>query len=168
MYQQLPDFNGQPAQAIKRIADGAMIPFDPANTDYQAYLEWVAEGNTPEPTSMSITAADVIAEEQRRLVAERGYAIPGGPTIQMTLTPTVQQEMQAQVSAAGIASSQGVTDPIFKVWGSNGTEHDLTPQQMMALFMTGVQYGQALRAKRKALEAMDPIPADYADDKWWL
>jgi len=26
-----------------------LIPVNPDNTDYQAYLKWVAEGNTPEP-----------------------------------------------------------------------------------------------------------------------
>tara|TARA_S200000501_G_C20530047_1_gene615254 strand:+ start:547 stop:720 length:174 start_codon:yes stop_codon:yes gene_type:complete len=33
---------------ILRIVDGAYIPVDPDNTDYQAYLAWVAEGNTAE------------------------------------------------------------------------------------------------------------------------
>ena len=49
MYKLQKDSLSQEINGVLRIADNAYIPFDPANTDYQAYLKWVAEGNTPEP-----------------------------------------------------------------------------------------------------------------------
>ena len=45
----LPD--GTQADAVIRTTDDGVIstiPFAQGNSDYQKYLEWVAEGNTPE------------------------------------------------------------------------------------------------------------------------
>lgn len=50
MYKQLKDLFGNVVNTmIFRVADNAFIPTNPDNTDYQAYLKWVAEGNTPDP-----------------------------------------------------------------------------------------------------------------------
>lgn len=55
MYQQRRN-----ASSILRLADGAIIPADPANRDYTAYLAWRAAGNTPAaeaapPVPVSVT-----------------------------------------------------------------------------------------------------------------
>ena len=34
---------------VLRLLDNVFIPFDRGNTDYQEYLAWLAQGNTPEP-----------------------------------------------------------------------------------------------------------------------
>lgn len=34
---------------IKRVETQSIIPNDPENTDWQAYQEWLAAGNTPLP-----------------------------------------------------------------------------------------------------------------------
>jgi hypothetical protein len=48
-YKQILGSTGLQTDCIKRLSDNAFIPFDPANTDYQAYLKWLEEGNTPLP-----------------------------------------------------------------------------------------------------------------------
>jgi hypothetical protein len=48
MYKLTKPYEGKSSSVI-RLSDGACIPFDPDNTDYQAYLKWLEEGNTPLP-----------------------------------------------------------------------------------------------------------------------
>jgi len=50
-YKRFKNTYGQVTEAVNKYEDGVhvlSIPFDEANTDYQKYLEWVAEGNTAE------------------------------------------------------------------------------------------------------------------------
>ena len=48
MYKLIKDIlTGEVCSVLK--GNNISIPFDPANTDYQEYLKWLAEGNTPEP-----------------------------------------------------------------------------------------------------------------------
>jgi len=50
MYKELIDIvTNNKLKMVQRTTDNACIPFDPANTDYQAYLKWLDEGNTPLP-----------------------------------------------------------------------------------------------------------------------
>ena len=49
MYKKLIDYDTkQEAKIVQRTSDGAFIPFAEDNTDYQAYLAWLAEGGVPQ------------------------------------------------------------------------------------------------------------------------
>ena len=37
---------------IQRLSDGAFIPADVANQNYIDYLDWVTQGNTPQPADV--------------------------------------------------------------------------------------------------------------------
>jgi hypothetical protein len=48
-YKLLPRLTADSWDTVLRIEDNVGIPCVQGNSDYQQYLEWVAEGNTPEP-----------------------------------------------------------------------------------------------------------------------
>ena len=48
MYKLAPKYHEKNTSII-RLEDNAFIPFDNDNVDYQKYLEWVSQGNQPEP-----------------------------------------------------------------------------------------------------------------------
>ena len=65
MYKLYKSFLDTEPTAIFCAVDNSYIPIDPANTDYQEYLEWVEKGNTPEaadvppdPTYKELRAAE--------------------------------------------------------------------------------------------------------------
>ena len=53
MYKKL-QIGGQIIDMILFVPEKLYIPFDPANTDYQEYLAWLAEGNEPLPADEPI------------------------------------------------------------------------------------------------------------------
>ena len=56
MYKLIKDTVTNTICSVNNLENNTSIPFDPANTDYQQYLAWLAEGNQPLPADENSNA----------------------------------------------------------------------------------------------------------------
>jgi len=81
MYQEQLNASLATVDRVLRLSDGASIPLDPANTDYAAYLAWLAEGNTPEPVPTEPTTWESIRIKRDQLIRESDWTMIPGATV---------------------------------------------------------------------------------------
>jgi hypothetical protein len=100
-------FNGG---TIVRTTDGAFVPKDTANTDYKAYLDWIAAGNTPDP-------ADSPALLKQDTGHFDGGAHTTGATSAEVFRQTVPTNSQFNVNmvASGVALDNGAQRTLWVV-----------------------------------------------------
>ena len=73
------DSEGNKIQAVVRTTDKASIPMDEANIDYQNYLLWVAEGNTPDPVDE--LTWDNIRATRDSILKDTDWTMTSGATV---------------------------------------------------------------------------------------
>lgn len=87
---------------IRRLADGACIPTDPRNADYQQYLGWVAAGNTPTPAD----PPPVIYDGETR-ISSKIVTADGAPAELYRVTMAKLTGYVADLSVVGVDRGNG-------------------------------------------------------------
>lgn len=90
------------SNSVIRLSDSACIPFDPRNTDYQAYQAWLALGNTPQPID-----PPTLAEKTAQIDAQRDAKLMLGVAWGTHIWRT-DDVFQAQITSLIAAFTNGI------------------------------------------------------------
>lgn len=167
-----PDFDGffPKPRGVRVEIDGQQIgsaffaAASPAEIAARGFVEYVE----PEPDPVPPSQADVIAERERRLSLgfdydfgdERGvHRIGTTPDDMRKWLDEVTPISQALINAGNPTGEIGIftdTGPVT-----------VTAAEWQQILLAAGAWRQPVYQASFALMAMEPIPADYADDGWW-
>ena len=87
-------------KSVKRLADGACIPFADGNRDYEKYKQWLTEGNIPEPefteAELARRAVDKKIAEAKAYLASTDFKM----TVDYYATLTTEQQEELTTKRA--------------------------------------------------------------------
>ena len=72
--------DGRELGVVLRLEDNAYIPKSNGNADYQRYLEWLAEGNTPLPPDEP-DPWEAIRQKRDQLIRDSDWTMIPGATV---------------------------------------------------------------------------------------
>ncbi len=142
---------------ILRTTDNAFIPVAPGNSDYQAYLAWVAAGNTPAPIPLAQAKAQQLALLQTAYDAARQV-----PVSYMSTTFQADDYSQTTLNKTlACLTPAGATPAGFYWVDANNVPVTMTLAQLQglaqAMFATGWAAFQHLQALKGAVNAATTV-----------
>ena len=113
------------------------------------------------------------AERLRRIETGQAFAVPGMESlIPLTGRPFDQSVYLALLMRAQAAAAAGIEAPVLTIRSGDDVVHSLTPEQMIVLISTAMNWFESIMAvswamKDGAAPFEDGIPEDFEDDKYW-
>lgn len=144
------------------------VPDDAGNRHRQEIAEWEVAGNTiPSYQPPAPLPSGLDYEHDRRATLGKTFDVPGYGGIPLEGSLRTQTVLLALKDTARDLAAAGITDPVLFFTDRDNGDHYLTPAQVIDMVDQGKTFMQALHEAKRALKGMDPIPVDYADERYW-
>lgn len=161
-------FKNESGEVFAYASDAERIQFGPAGLVQMSAAEIDAHLSPP---AAQPTAADVDAERDRRIdagVEFQGVLFQSRAADRENIAGAAQLGFMAVVAGAQAGDLRWSSpDQDFAWIASDNSLVPMDAQTVVAFGKAAAERKQALIFAARQLKDMEPIPADYTDDKWW-
>lgn len=124
--------------------------------------DFVAPNFTPPPSG-----ADVNRERDRRIMLPKTVTLPNAGMMTVDMANGGRENI-GQLGTAAIARTMNNITGTISFRDADNTDHNLTNADLIAMGLQIMAQVSALHVKARAIKAMNPIPADYTSDTYWV